>query len=188
MDVEEEANINLYGLNGSLINEKKAAYLFKKAITLGSLTAYPILAHMHTKRMGVRKNEEYANDLLMRGISAGNPFCACQLCVNYNLSDFKSIWKEQEANKYYSLYITAITDDSFNLVTEKLTPVSHVHCMLSDMLCMYIKDGIPDYMIRWRGTYRDEIIELFMESIELVDPSDQSLIKYWSDEINRFKN
>jgi TPR repeat protein len=191
----EEAEAHLYGLGEHLVNERRAAEILEKAITLGGLTAYPLLSEMHSKGWGVRKDPNYGIDLLRRGIEAGNPFCAWRLGSTYVLSipELEDLSKarqfESDADKCFRRWLAEMDKlDSEWTETIWFEP-SIVDSITRDLFQMFEAGTMPDCLRPMLSAYRENIIKLIQRMQDYARrDNNQGVYDSWTNSLGRFQS
>lgn len=191
----EEAEAHLYGFGEHLVNERKAAELLEKAISLGGLTAYPLLSEMYSKGWGVRKDSAYSIDLLRQGIAAGNPFCAWKLGSTYMLSmqeledGSKALQFQSDADKCFRRWLAEMEGLGSEWTEAVWFSPSIGDSVTRDLFQMYEAGTMPDYLRPMLRTYRDGIIKLMQRMQDYARrESNHALLDSWTNSLGRFQS
>lgn len=191
----EEAEAHLYGLGEHLINEREAVKLLEKAISIGGLTAYPLLSEMYSKGWGVRKDPNYATELLRQGIAAGNPFCAWKLGSTYMLSipqlvdESKAFQFERDAEKCFRRWMGEIERLGPDWTEASWFEPSIVDSITRDLFSMYEASALPAYLFPMLRTYRENIIKLLHRMQDYAKKQNNSaLFDNWTKSLGRFQS
>lgn len=191
----DEAEHHLYGLGGYLVDEKKAAELLGKSIAIGGLAAYPLLSAMYSSGQGVRKDPNHAIDLLKRGISAGNPFCAWKLGVTYVLSlqeleeELEARHRETEADKCFDRWIAETEALGAEWTSAPWFETSIPDSMTRDLFQMFEAGVMPDCLRPILRAFRDSVIGLLKRMQDYARrQSNYSLFDTWTNSLARFES
>lgn len=191
----EEAEAHLYGLGEHLVNERKAAELLEKAISLGGLTAYPLLSEMYSKGSGVRKDSNYSIDLLRQGITAGNPFCAWKLGSTYVLSMQQledrsvALQYQSDADKCFRRWLSEVEGSDADWTEATWYDPSIVDSLTRDLFHMYEAGTIPDCLRPMLRAFRGKIIELIQRMLDLARrKGNPTFLDSWKNSLGRFQS